>query len=130
MITAPTTDAMKPAGSPSLYQPTARPIRPAISDPPIPSRIVTMTPPGSCPGMMSLANAPTIKPTTIIHSKYMLKPPFSSNGCGYSRDRVQITCQKGRRKRRAAWPDDRRGEGAGHARALDWLPDSFHRRDD
>jgi hypothetical protein len=38
----------------------------------MPSRIVTMIPPGSRPGIMSLAKAPTIKPMTIIQSKCML----------------------------------------------------------
>src|SRR6266550_4679670 len=40
MSIAPITEAMKPAGSPGSYQPTARPRYPATSAPAIPSRIV------------------------------------------------------------------------------------------
>src|SRR5438067_8447674 len=66
MSIAPITEAMKPAGSPGSYQPTARPRYPATSAPAIPSRIVIRQPPGSRPGISSFATAPMIRPITIV----------------------------------------------------------------
>src|SRR5215831_229459 len=84
---------MKPAFCPSAYQPTARPMQPAMNEPATPSNIVTMMPPGSLPGMINLASAPTIKPTMSIHrtcmrcllSKIMFPIPHS----------VQMPCHIG-----------------------------------
>lgn len=59
---APTIEKMNPADCPSWYQPTARPIQPARSAPAMPSSMVMMIPPGSFPGIINLAIAPTIKP--------------------------------------------------------------------
>src|SRR6266550_8261838 len=66
MSIAPITEAMKPAGSPGSYQPTARPRYPATSAPAIPSRIVIRQPPGSRPGISSFATAPMIRPMTKV----------------------------------------------------------------
>src|SRR5262249_2354280 len=74
----PTIDARKPAGSPAVYQPTARPIQPATTDPAIPNKIVMIIPPGSRPGMMSLAITPTTKPIIIIQSTCMAPTPLSN----------------------------------------------------
>src|SRR3954468_10577557 len=63
---APRNDIRKPALSLGPYQPAARPTQPPSSAPAMPSSIVTMIPPGSRPGITSLASAPTIRPK-IIH---------------------------------------------------------------
>jgi hypothetical protein len=47
----------------------ALPIIPPTKAPAIPSSIVTKIPPGSRPGITSLARAPTIKPMNNIHRK-------------------------------------------------------------
>ena len=62
----------KPAPSFGPYQPSARPMKPPITAPAMPSSIVTMNPPGSRPGISSLAIAPTIKPKTIqpMHTEH------------------------------------------------------------
>ena len=62
---APTMAAMKPAPSPVRYQPIAWPSQPATTAPAIPSRTVMMHPPGSRPGISSLAMAPAKPPITI-----------------------------------------------------------------
>src|SRR5215510_1610235 len=95
---APRIDAINPAGCPPLYQPTARPSQPATTDPAMPNNIVTMTPPGSRPGMMSLANTPTIRPTTIIQSKCICFTSFDHRmGTGYQYE-LQMICQIGDRE--------------------------------
>ncbi len=63
---APMIEAIKPTGSPSVYQPAARPMYPATKDPATPSSMVTMIPPGSFPGIKSFATAPTIRPMISI----------------------------------------------------------------
>src|SRR6266403_2176467 len=69
MSIAPITEAMKPAGSPGSYQPTARPRYPATNAPAIPSKIVMRQPPGSRPGISSFATAPMIRPMTKVPIK-------------------------------------------------------------
>src|SRR5688572_12270780 len=54
-----------PALSAGPYHPSARPTYPPRMAPTMPSSIVTMMPPGSFPGINSLAIAPTISPKTI-----------------------------------------------------------------
>src|SRR4051812_8589198 len=67
-IRAPIIEAMIPGPSPgSLYHPSARPKKPAKSAPATPMSMVTMIPPGSRPGMMSLAIAPTTNPMIKVH---------------------------------------------------------------
>jgi hypothetical protein len=53
---------LNPVTEPS---PINDPINPPTNAPAIPSKMVTIIPPGSLPGMMSFANKPTIKPITI-----------------------------------------------------------------
>src|SRR3989442_1925415 len=67
-MTAPTTAMMKLAASPSRYRPSTRPSQPPSIAPTMPSTIVRMIPPGSLPGMISLATSPTTRPNTI-HSR-------------------------------------------------------------
>jgi hypothetical protein len=52
-----------------------RPKKPAITEPAIPIKMVITTPPGSGPGIMSFAKAPTTNPTTIIQS--IISYPFA-----------------------------------------------------
>jgi hypothetical protein len=59
---------MIPAPWPDLYRPSARPISVPTNDPAMPSRIVTMMPPGSFPGMTSFAIAPTTSPMMMAQS--------------------------------------------------------------
>src|SRR5438876_6151118 len=49
----------------------ARPTRVPTNAPAIPSNIVMMMPPGSRPGMMSLARAPTTNPTISVQRMFM-----------------------------------------------------------
>lgn len=49
----------------TLPHPSKDPIYPPTKAPTIPNKIVTISPPGSLPGMMSFASAPTINPITI-----------------------------------------------------------------
>ncbi len=63
---APRTDAMNPAGEPSGYRPMALPTKVATNEPAIPSRIVTINPPGSFPGIKNFATAPMINPITSV----------------------------------------------------------------
>src|SRR6266550_4701050 len=63
---APTIDARNPAESFGPYQPAARPIQNAINAPAIPSSVVMINPPGSFPGIISLAMSPTMNPMIII----------------------------------------------------------------
>src|SRR3954447_19936653 len=51
---------------------------PPTTDPAMPSRMVTMMPPGSRPGMMAFAMAPAIRPMMIIHRMCMCPPPKRS----------------------------------------------------
>ena len=53
---------LNPVTSPS---PRNDPINPPRKAPAIPSKIVTMNPPGSLPGMRNFARTPTINPITI-----------------------------------------------------------------
>src|SRR5438270_7581318 len=69
MSIAPITEAMKPAGAPGSYQPTARPRYPATSAPAIPSNMVMRQPPGSRPGISSFATAPMIRPMIKVPIK-------------------------------------------------------------
>src|SRR5690349_23198678 len=55
----------KPAGWSGPYSPRALPIQPPRSAPTIPRMIVTKIPPGSLPGIMSFAIAPTTSPKII-----------------------------------------------------------------
>src|SRR5687768_487496 len=65
---APITEAMIPGPVPgSEYQPRARPMNPANRAPATPISMVTMIPPGSRPGMISLAIAPTTNPIIKVH---------------------------------------------------------------
>src|SRR4026209_1796374 len=50
-------------------------MKPPSSAPAIPSSIVTMMPPGSRPGITSLARAPTIRPNTIHPITVITSPP-------------------------------------------------------
>src|SRR3954470_24898393 len=77
---APMIDAMMPGPlAPDWYQPRARPMNPATSEPAMPSSIVMMTPPGSLPGMNSFANAPTTKPMMSDHKMCILPSPSPSS---------------------------------------------------
>src|SRR5947207_1432022 len=62
---APKIDTRNPALSFGPYHPATRPRYPPMRAPAMPSRIVTMNPPGSRPGMSSFAMTPTISPKTI-----------------------------------------------------------------
>src|SRR5580765_7341811 len=62
-----------PTGSPSRYQPAARPRNPPSSAPAMPRRMVTMKPPGSRPGVTSFATTPTARPNTI-HPRMAIAP--------------------------------------------------------
>jgi hypothetical protein len=75
---APTIEAKKLAPPPSEYHPAARPIQVATTAPPIPISVVIIKPPGSLPGMINFARAPTIKPTIIAHIKCINIPPLIS----------------------------------------------------
>src|SRR5215831_4534656 len=55
----------------------ARPRKPPTRAPAMPSRMVTMMPPGSSPGMRSFATAPMIRPRTIITRKPVMVPPMA-----------------------------------------------------
>jgi len=64
---APISDGKNPTGrrmlwTPGCVQPNALPMKYARKEPAMPMRAVTKHPPGSLPGTISLANAPTIKP--------------------------------------------------------------------
>src|SRR4026207_958470 len=52
----------------------ARPMKPPTRAPAMPSSIVTMKPPGSLPGIKSLAMMPTTRPKTI-HERIAIDPP-------------------------------------------------------
>src|SRR5438132_6158681 len=77
MRIAPRVDARTPADGPGAYHPPDRPRKPATTEPAIPSSMVTIIPPGSCPGMMTLAMAPTTNPTMIIHNKCIVLPRYA-----------------------------------------------------
>ena len=51
------------------------PRKPPRNAPTIPMRIVTMIPPGSLPGMIALAIAPAIRPSTIHAMIPIALPP-------------------------------------------------------
>src|SRR4029450_9293907 len=63
------------AASLGPYHPTARPRKPPTSAPAMPNRMVTIHPPGSRPGMRSLATAPTINPK-MIHPMIPMRISF------------------------------------------------------
>src|SRR5690348_16557572 len=54
---------------------SALPMKPPTSAPTIPMIAVTMTPPGSLPGMIAFAIAPAIKPSTIHATIPIRSPP-------------------------------------------------------
>jgi hypothetical protein len=61
-------EAMIPGPAPGLaYHPSARPRTPASKAPATPINMVTMIPPGSRPGINSLAIAPTTSPMIKVH---------------------------------------------------------------
>src|SRR3954449_3298553 len=51
-------------------------MKPPMSEPAMPSRMVTMKPPGSLPGIRSLAMNPTTSPNTIHDRIAIAHPPF------------------------------------------------------
>src|SRR5262245_6856022 len=59
---APSVDISSPAGSPGAYKPANRPIAPPSNAPAIPRSAVMTKPPGSFPGISSVAMMPTIRP--------------------------------------------------------------------
>src|SRR3954468_10570771 len=66
-------------------------MNPPMSEPAIPSSIVTMKPPGSFPGIRSLAIKPTTRPNTIHDRIAIARPPFVPRGvamqaCDHSRN--------------------------------------------
>src|SRR5215468_4997445 len=71
-------DAMMPGPWSARYQPSEWPSTPAMKEPAMPSRIVTMIPPGSLPGMTSFASAPTTRPIRIVVMMYMVATPLGS----------------------------------------------------
>src|SRR5258706_16151787 len=76
---APTSDIRNPAASFGPYHPSARPIDPPTIAPAMPSNIVTIQPPGSRPGISSLAIAPATKPK-MIHDRIPISCPLFSFG--------------------------------------------------
>src|SRR4051812_23786037 len=64
-------DIKKPADRSAAYQPRVRPKYVATKEPATPRAIVIQMPPGSFPGMNSLAKAPTIRP--------MISAPIKEN---------------------------------------------------
>src|SRR5262245_29942831 len=67
---------MIPAVCPPPYQPSAPPRKLATNAPATPSPIVIQMPPGSLPGMTSLASAPAMRPTRAVQIRFM-EPSFS-----------------------------------------------------
>ncbi len=62
---APLTAMTNPTGPPDRYQPTALPIHPPSSAPALPNAMMMIDPPGSHPGIKSLATLPTTSPNRI-----------------------------------------------------------------
>src|SRR5574339_423204 len=86
---------MKPAGSPGAYRPRAWPTKPPSRAPTMPSTIVTMMPPGSRPGINSLAIAPTIKPKTIQPRMPIAHLPHYEGGyCPHAIATEQAACRE------------------------------------
>ena len=77
-IIAPMSDIMKPADCPSPYHPTARPIHVAATDPAMPSRAVTIHPPGSFPGIMRLGQSSNHKTYQHNPSQCNMSPEMTS----------------------------------------------------
>src|SRR5262245_61185889 len=71
---APTVDPINPVELPGAYHPTACPRKVATKEPATPRAMVIITPPGSFPGMMSLASAPATSPMTRVQMSDMLPP--------------------------------------------------------
>src|SRR5574337_1890556 len=94
---APTTDAMNPADCPSWYQPTACPRYLARREPAMPMMIVTMNPPGSFPGMMNFAMAPTTRPITIAQMMCIAPPQEVMAGARPGGSAAPNTMRPGRR---------------------------------
>src|SRR5215469_14210715 len=77
---------IKPAAWPCSYQPMRCPSQVAKIEPTIPSRVVTMNPPG--PPTKNLAIAPARNPIMMIQSQCsMLAPPYFARGLD---DEVQL----------------------------------------
>src|SRR5262245_12643891 len=119
-MTAPMIEAMKPPLCPSAYQPRARPTKPARTDPPMPSSIVTITPPGSRPGMSSLAIAPATKPIMIIQindiePSLSFVNKISDDNASLSGTAARLPDVQDTEPRRVA---DEASEGAGSAREV------------
>lgn len=74
---APITEQIKPAVWPSLYQCRVRPTNPAKNEPAMPSKIVIKKPPGSFPGIRSLATIPMKRPIIIVQSIVIINKPAS-----------------------------------------------------
>ena len=66
IMTANTVEAIHPAGSPTRYQPTCCPTKPANAEPPMPSRVVMMKPKFSLPGCRNFANTPITNPIMMV----------------------------------------------------------------
>src|SRR5438128_1132788 len=69
---------MKPAAWPCSYQPMRCPSQVAKIEPTIPSRVVTMNPPG--PPTKNLAIAPARNPIIMIHSQCSMSAPHFARG--------------------------------------------------
>src|SRR5436190_21568831 len=84
---APRIEARMPGPWSGRYHPAARPRKPAMNEPATPSNIVTMMPPGSFPGIASLARAPTIRPMIKLQSRPMRTPPLPFDSAVEARPR-------------------------------------------
>src|SRR5690606_33270912 len=96
---------------PASYHPMDWPSTPAIQAPAIPKRMVMMNPPGSRPGIRSLAISPTTKPIMIVAIMRALRfvrenlpaRPLLVQSEGYCLLNLNKRCQ-------ALFPDARRPE--------------------
>src|SRR3954470_13846588 len=80
-------------------------MNPPMSEPAIPSSIVTMKPPGSFPGIRSLAIKPTTRPNTIHDRIAIARPPFVPRGLAMQACDHAVTAEPARpslEKRHAA----------------------------
>jgi hypothetical protein len=76
---APTMLARKPAFSFGPYHPKDRPRKVANNAPPMPSNVVIINPPGSFPGIRSLAITPAKKPIMIAPIKCIFSSFINMN---------------------------------------------------
>src|ERR671910_112081 len=82
-ITAPTTAPIRPAPSPTLYQPTACPRNVARKAPTIPKIVVRTNPDGSLgPGMRNFAITPATKPMRMVQMMPMIALSWVLNELG------------------------------------------------